>query len=229
MNGATWLLLLLAGRQAGLVTVRVDPVLLRESVAVAVKAYGAQTTFILILRADQVLVRGYAGYSQLGLYAFAATIAELLWLLTDPLSAALVPHQVRASTREGRRLSFAMARRSLWILLITGVLAWLLAPFAVRVIYGPGFVGAVPALRLLLPGVVALGATRPLRAMLLKEGRAVALSVLGFAALGVNVALNVVLLPRIGIRGSSIASSLCYTALAVTFVVLARRRDPQSG
>jgi O-antigen/teichoic acid export membrane protein len=223
MNGATWLLLLLACRQAGLVTVRVDTRLLRESVAVSVKAYGAQTTFFLVLRADQVLVRAYAGYGQLGLYAFASTIAELLWLLTDPLSAALVPHQVRASAREGRRLSFAMARRSLWILLTTAVLAWLLAPFAVRVVYGPEFVGAVPALRLLLPGVVALGATRPLRSMLLKEGRAVALSVLGFSALGANVALNILLLPRIGIRGASIASSLCYAALAVTFTIMARR------
>ena len=169
-------------------------------------------------------MRGYAGYRQLGLYALAATVAELLWLLTDPLAAALVPHQVRASPREGRRLSFAMARRSLWISLIAAVGAWLLAPLAVRVVYGPEFAGAVPALRLLLPGVVALAATRPLRAMLLKEGRAVALSVLGFGALCLNVALNVALLPRIGIRGSSIASSLCYAALALSYVVLARRQ-----
>ena len=61
MNGSTWLLLLLACRRAGLVTVRVDRALLRQSVAVSVKAYGAQTTFYLILRADQLLVRGYAG------------------------------------------------------------------------------------------------------------------------------------------------------------------------
>ena len=84
------------------------------------------------------------------------------------------------------------------------------APLAVGVVYGPRFTGAVPALRLLLPGVVALAGARPLRAMLLKEGRAVALSILGFGGLSLNVALNVALLPRIGIRGSSIASSLCY-------------------
>ena len=224
MNGSTWLLLLLSCRRAGLVTVRVDRALLRQSVAVSVKAYGAQTTFYLILRADQLLVRGYAGYSQLGLYAVAATVAELLWLLTDPLAAALVPHQVRASPRESRRLSFAMARRSLWISLITAACAWLLAPIAVGVVYGPNFAGAVPALRLLLPGVVALAGARPLRAMLLKEGRAVALSVLGFGALCLNVVLNVALLPRIGIRGSSIASSLCYAALALSYVLLARRQ-----
>jgi glycosyltransferase involved in cell wall biosynthesis len=224
MNGSNWLLLLLTCRRAGLVTLRIDPALLRQSIAFGVKAYGAQTTFYLIIRVDQVLVPGYVGYRQLGLYSVAAVVAQLIWVLTDPLAAALVPHQVRASARDVRRLSFAMVWRSLWISLIAAGGAWVLAPFAVPIVYGSGFVGAVPALRLLLPGIVALAATKPLQAMLLKEGRAVALSVLGIGALGLNIALNVALLPRIGIRGSSIASSVCYALLALSFVFLARRR-----
>lgn len=224
MNGSTWLVLLLACRRAGLVTLRIDPALLRQSVAFGLKAYAAQTTFYLIIRADQVLVPGYVGYRQLGLYSVAATVAQLLWLLTDPLAAALVPHQVRASPSEVRRLSFAMVWRSLWVSLVAAAGAWILAPVAVPIVYGSGFAGAVPALRLLLPGIVALAATKPLRALLLKEGRAVALSVLGFGALCLNIALNVVLLPRIGIRGSSIASTICYALLALSFVILARRK-----
>lgn len=227
VNGSTWLFLLLACRRAGLVTVRVDPAMLRQSVAFGVKAYGAQAIFYLVLRVDQLLVREYAGYRQLGLYALATTVAELLWVLTDPLAAALVPHQVRASSREGHRLSLAMAWRSLWISLIAAAGAWLMAPLAIRVVYGPGFTGTVPALRWLLPGVVALAAARPVRTMLLKEGRSVALSMLGLGALCLNVALNVALLPRIGIRGASIASSLCYGALALSYVVLARPRIKQ--
>ena len=99
-NGSAWLLLLLACHRAGLVNLRVDPALLRRSVAFGVKAYVAQVFFFLVLRVDQVLVRGYAGYRQLGLYALATTVAELLWLLTNPLAAALIPHVVRA--RMGR-------------------------------------------------------------------------------------------------------------------------------
>ncbi len=221
MTCTTWLLLLVACRRAGLVTVRVDRVLLRQSVAVSMKTYAAQTTFYLILRADQVLVRWYAGYRELGLYAVAATVAQMIWLLTDPFAAALIPHQLRASTGESQRLSFAMMRRSLGISLAAAVVSWVLAPFAVHIVYGSGFSGAVPALRLLLPGVVALTAAKPLRAMLLKEGRAVAMSLLGFSVLGLNLALNVVLLPRIGIVGASIASSICYGALALSYLFLA--------
>ncbi|HUY49469.1 MAG TPA: glycosyltransferase [Streptosporangiaceae bacterium] len=223
-NGSAWLLLLLTCHRAGLVNLRVDPALLRRSVAFGVRAYVAQVFFFLVLRVDQVLVRGYAGYRQLGLYALATTVAELLWLLTAPLAAALVPYQVRARTGEDRRLSFAMARLTLWISMTAAVGGWLLAPLAIQIVYGPRFAGTASALRLLLPGVVALAATRPLGAVLVKEGRAAILSALSLGALGLNVALNLVLLPRIGIRGASIASSVCYAALALSYVAISRHR-----
>lgn len=223
-NGSAWLFLLLACRRAGLVNLRVDPALFRRSLAFGVKAYVAQIFFYLVLRVDQVLVAHYAGYRQLGLYALAATVAQLLWLLTDPLAGAMIPHVVRARTGDDRRLSFSMARLSLSILMIAAIGGWFLAPLVVPVVYGAGFAGAVPALRLLLPGVVALGATKSLGSVLVKEGRMLITSVLGLCALGLNIALNIVLLPRIGIRGASIASSVCYAGLALSYVAISRRR-----
>ncbi|HEY6275008.1 MAG TPA: glycosyltransferase [Streptosporangiaceae bacterium] len=224
VNGSAWLLLLVACYRAGLVDWRLDPVLLRRSVAFGAQAYVSQVFFYLLLRVDQVLVRGYAGYRQLGLYALATTVAELLWLLTDPLAAALVPHAVRARMGEDRRLSFAMGRLSLWISVAAAAAGWLLAPLVIPAVYGRGFAGAVPALQLLLPGVVAMAAARPLGTVLVKEGRAVATSLLSLAALGLNVALNLILLPRLGIRGASLASSACYAALALSYVAISRRR-----
>ena len=223
-NGSAWLFLLLACYRAGLVNLRVDRRLLRQSVVFGVKVYVAQVFLFLVLRVDQVLVGRYAGFRQLGLYALATTVAELLWLLTDPLAAALIPHMVRARVGDDRRLSFAMARLSMSISAIAGIAGWFLAPIVIPVVYGRGFAGAVPALRLLLPGVVALAAARPLGAVRVKEGQVVLPSLLGLAALGLNVALNLVLLPRIGIRGTSIASSICYAALALSYVAIARRR-----
>jgi glycosyltransferase involved in cell wall biosynthesis/O-antigen/teichoic acid export membrane protein len=223
-NGAAWLFLLLACYRAGLVSLRVDRGLLRQSVVFGVKVYVAQVFLFLVLRVDQVLVGRYAGFRQLGLYALATTVAELLWLLTDPLAAALIPHMVKARVGDDRRLSFAMARLSLSISTIAAIAGWFLAPLVIPVVYGRGFAGAAPALRLLLPGVVALAASRPLSSVRVKEGQVVLPSVLGLAALGLNVALNLVLLPRMGIRGSSIASSICYGALALSYVAIARRR-----
>jgi L-malate glycosyltransferase len=223
-NGSAWLFLLLACRRAGLVNLRLDPALLRRSVSFGVKSYVAQVFRFLVLRVDQVLVAAYAGYLQLGLYALATTIAELLWLLTDPLAGAMLPHVVRAQTGDDRRLSFATGRLSLCIATVAASCGWFLAPLVIPRVYGAGFTSATPALQLLLPGMVALAVARPLGSVLVKEGRAVTASVLGLLALILNVALNLVLLPRIGIRGASIASSVAYATLAVSYVVVGRRR-----
>ena len=223
-NGSAWLLLLRCCHRAGLVNLRVDRRLLRQSLVFGVKVYVAQVFLFLVLRVDQVMVAGYDGYRQLGLYALATTVAELLWLLTDPLAAAMIPHLVRAQIGDDRRLSFAMARLSLSISALAAIAGWFLAPLVIPLVYGKGFTGATAALRLLLPGVVALAASRPLGAVRVKEGQVVLPSVLGLAALGLNVVLNILLLPRIGIRGASIASSVCYAALAVSYAFIARRR-----
>jgi glycosyltransferase involved in cell wall biosynthesis/O-antigen/teichoic acid export membrane protein len=223
-NGSAWLFLLLCCQRAGLVNLRVDRRLLRQSLVFGVKVYVAQVFLFLVLRVDQVMVAAYNGYRQLGLYALATTVAELLWLLTDPLAAAMIPHLVRAQIGDDRRLAFTMARLSLSISALAAIACWFLAPLVIPLAYGKGFTGATQALRLLLPGVVALAASRPLGAVRVKEGNVVLPSVLGLAALGLNVVLNLLLLPRIGIRGASIASSVCYAALAVSYVFIARRR-----
>ena len=223
-NGSAWLFLLLVCYRAGLVSLRIDLGLLRRSVVFGVKVYVAQVFLYLLLRVDQVLVGRYAGFRQLGLYTLAATVAELLWLLTDPLAAALIPHMVQARVGDDRRLSFAMARLSMSISTVAAIAGWFLVPLVIPLVYGRAFAGAVPALRLLLPGVVALAAARPLGSVRVKEGQVVLPSMLGLVALGLNVALNLILLPRLGIRGSSIASSVCYGALALSYVVIARRR-----
>ena len=54
-------------------------------------------------------------------------------------------------------------------------------------------------------------------------------SVLGLGALSLNIALNIALLPRIGIRGASIASSVCYAGLALSYVVSPDAEGWQGG
>lgn len=223
MTGLSWLMLLRACHQAGLVSLRLDPALLRRSVAFGMRVWVAQFFFSMVLRLDQVIVRAYAGYRELGLYVLATSAAELVWLLTEPLTAALVPHQLRARVGEDRRLGFAMTRLSLWISMAAAAIGWLLAPTAIRLAFGPEFVSAASALRLLLPGVVALAAVKPLRTSLLMEGRTTILILADLGALGLNVALNLLLLPMVGINGASIASSACYAAAAFVYVAATRK------
>jgi glycosyltransferase involved in cell wall biosynthesis/O-antigen/teichoic acid export membrane protein len=225
---ATALALLRGGMRRGIVGGGTDGALLRRSLTFGLRAQLATVFTFLLLRVDQLLVGDVLGFRELGLYALAVVLAELLWLATDPFAASLLPHQVAATGSDDRRLAFATARLSLVVAAALAAVAWVTAPWLIRLAYGERFVEAASAFRWLLPGVIAFAAQRPLHAVVTKQGRMGLAAVLNATALAVNVALNLVLLDRIGIAGASVASSVTYGALGIAYVLATRERGVAS-
>jgi O-antigen/teichoic acid export membrane protein len=83
----------------------------------------------------------------------------------------------------------------------------------------------VTPFRLLLPGVVALAAYRPLATALLRQGRPMVATAFGLAALVGNVVANSVLLPSIGLVGASLSSSITYLGLAIAYLAVLRSAE----
>jgi O-antigen/teichoic acid export membrane protein len=223
VNGITLAWVLATGVRRHFAGWRPDPGTMREGLAFGLKVHGGAVSFFLLLRVDQVLVQGMAGFRALGLYALAVAIAELLWLVCEPLAIAALPHQARADEGLDRPLAYATARLALVFAAAGAAILWFAAPFAIGLVYGPSFQDAGTLLRWLLPGIVALSAARPLSTLLLRDGRPALLSVLGFATLVVNVALNLALIPAVGAVGASIASSVAYVGLLGAYVAFTRR------
>ena len=88
----------------------IDRGLLRRAIAFGLRAQFATLFTFLLLRVDQLLVQRVLGFEELGLYALAVVLAELLWLATDPFAASLLPHQVRAA--EGTTAGWASRPRA---------------------------------------------------------------------------------------------------------------------
>jgi O-antigen/teichoic acid export membrane protein len=223
VNGLIAIWVLAVGIRNRVAAWRPDPVTLREGMVFGLKVHGGAIAFFLLLRVDQVLVQGLAGFRALGLYSLAVAIGEILWLLCEPLALAALPHQARADQAVDRRLAYATARLALVFSVAGGMVLWLAAPFLIELAYGGGFREAASLLRWLLPGIVALSAARPLSTLLLRDGRPVLLSVLGALTLVVNVALNLALIPSVGAVGASIASSVAYVGLLAAYVAFTRR------
>ncbi len=222
-NAISWLLLLVMSFRAALASAIPDWSALRRGVVFGLKAYLGVTFFFLLLRLDQLLVKSLLGFRALGLYSLAASLSEFLWRLTDPFASSLLPHQVRAAPGEERRLGDATARMSLLVSIVLASAAWFVAPYIVRIAYGPRFDDMVWPFRWLLPGVVALSIQRPMGAVIVKEGRIWLVTYFGAALLLINVALNLLLLERVGVNGASIASSIAYAALAFSYVAATRK------
>ena len=134
----------------------------------------------------------------LGYYSLAVGLAEMVFFFPRAVSTLYFPH-VAGSPREESDRQVAMTSRV--TILITGVTAILMVPAATVMIYLvlPAFVPSLPALYLLLPGVVAFSVTFVVNGYMTGIDRPGITSVVSVVSLVANVIANLILIPRFGI------------------------------
>lgn len=219
----SWTLHVIWGRRFVRIRGRVDVGALRVVVGYALKLHPSYLVWFLLLRFDTFLVSAYLGTAAVGTYSLAVTFAELVWLLTGPLSLAAVPFQSTVGIDEAVPLTFKTTRfvALLGLALSVGFAGTLWA--VIPALYGAAFRGAYLAFAVLLPGVMAMAMERPLNNWLVRLGRPGLLAALSGGAFALNVALNIILLRPLGIAGASAASSVAYVALLGADLVWASR------
>jgi O-antigen/teichoic acid export membrane protein len=90
---------------------------------------------------------------------------------------------------------------------------------ALRILFGAQFVPAGAALLAILPGILAMSVQLILGSALSGRGRPLPVTLGAGIGLLLNVVLNLMWIPRYGIVGASLASSVSYSAVAVVVAV----------
>lgn len=162
----------------------------------------------LLLRVDIVLVAALRGAGEAGVYSLAVALAEPIVIVTS--SAAQAGWGAQARGEGGDAYTARLARTTLTLAALLALPIALLSPALVPRVFGGGFLGSVPALWALLPGVLLLASREPLEMAVSRRDRPAVTTSLTLAALALNVALNVALVPRWGATGAAAASSAAY-------------------
>lgn len=191
-----------------------DAPLARQAAGRGLRYHLGLASLFLLFRADILILDGMASTAAVGLYSLAVSLAELARLVTDAIAQIALPGQLETDYDDAAAATVKVTRLTALVALVSVGLMCAAAPLLVPMLYGASFRGSVPPLLALGPGLLALGATRPLGAFLLRLDRPMLASAMAVAALGVNIALNLVLVPGCGILGSAAASSIAYCALA---------------
>lgn len=214
-----WFLLVVGSRSFAPLRPAADWALVRQLVGFGLKLQVGQVFFYLLFRADILLINLILGTREVGIYSLTVILGEAVMLLTLPLVLATLPLQASMTIADAGALSFKAARfNGILAAALSALLAatlWLGIPLA----YGDDFADAYPALMALLPGIIALSMARPLGNWLVRQDRPWVLTAFGTVAFAINIVLNVVLLPVVGIIGASIASSIAYIVLAGSMIV----------
>ena len=158
----------------------------------------------------------------LGYYSLAVGLAELVFFFPNAVATLYFPH-VAGSEREESDRQVAMVSRV--ALLVTAIVGVALVPGAIVLITTllPAYLPALPALFVLLPGVVALSTTKIVYGYVTGIRMPAITSYINIFAFVLNIALNLILIPMYGIVGASASSMVSYTVSSLVFTMIAAR------
>ncbi len=156
-----------------------------------------------------------------GWAALAVGMGQLFFDIPEPLSRVVQPYLYSSDSEAMMRRFYVIARLNFTLVAVLCAFTALISPWLLPWLFGEEFAGSVIALRWLLPGIVFSCAYKLLAVVLTQRG------LLRFNLYGALIAaittvvLDLLLIPRIGITGAAMASSIAYLAiLTVTCLVL---------
>jgi O-antigen/teichoic acid export membrane protein len=194
---------------------------------VALPLYLISAFHLLLAETDVLMLGMLLGTTESGIYAVASKIVILVPFGINAANAILAPTIARLYA-SGRRAEMqgivTLVTRSAFLLGLFTAGALLIASPLVLRLYGADFARAYPAILILTVGLLVSVGCGPVSFLLtMTAHERDAAWIIGGAA-GMNVALNAVLIPRHGIEGAALATTISVAMRSVFLSLLVRRR-----
>jgi len=174
-------------------------------------------------RFDVFVIALIVSVSAVGVYSVAVAAAEVLTFVSIGVGLVLL-HRGSINTDEEVARVVAIGSRLTLVIMAAGALVLaVLGQTLIAFVFGSAFSSGVTTLRLLLPGVCALGLWRVIVQGLAGAGHPEAKSVSAGVAAVLTIGLDLALTPRWGINGAAVASTIAYTAAFAIAAGYARR------
>lgn len=192
----------------------------RQSFGVGIKAYLILLFGFLVLRIDLLLVKYMLGATEAGYYSISQVLAENMMMFPVVVGMILFPKlSAIQETGEKFRLAKEATLVTVGLMLPTVIVGILAAGPVIEIAFGRDFLPAVSPFIWLMPGTYFLAIETVMVQLLNSEGFPRIIVVAWIADALLNVALNFWAIPRYGITGASVVSSICYFLMFVVVSV----------
>lgn len=192
-------------------TIGIPAGLVKPVFAYGMKSYAGSIAGQINVRVDQLLMSAIVPPVELGLYVVALAVAGMLGPFYSALAIVVLPRVTLAEDpiTAGRRLVHHLQLGTLVAVPAT-IVALAAMPFALPLVFGAAFAGAVPAAEILLVAGLFQGANLVLSNGLFGLGRPGLVAVAQWSAVIVATVLLLLLLPRLGGVGAAVALLCSY-------------------
>lgn len=203
--------------------------LMRRCVTYGFRIFLATVLGYLVLRLDLLVVQYLDGAPASGQYSIATSLADVLLLLPAVVGLILFP---RLATIEDDHERWALTRRT-----ITGlaavfapllILSALLAGPAIDLVFGQDFSEAASPFRILCAGMLFLGTASVLTHYLAASGLPWFVPASWAGGFVLNLALDLALIPSMGIDGAAVASTVSFAFVATMLAAYSSLSAPNT-
>lgn len=180
------------------------------------------------MKIDQVMIKNMLGNEQAGIYAVAVKISEVWYFIPVIICTSLFPAIVNAMITDielfksrMKKLYFLM----FWLSFFAALFITILAHPIIKILFGVPYLEAVNVLQIYVWAGVSVSLGVAVSQYLLSNN----FTKISFynTSLGaiVNVILNIILIPRLGINGAAIATLVSYTISTFGVLMFKKTRD----
>ncbi len=202
---------------------RFSPELFKKSLGFGWTVSLATFATFLIYRLDQGMLGYMVSAEEVGLYVVAVALAEQMRMLPNSIALAFLPRLANELSERQAQVP-AVFRYSTVVSAGAMLIAAILGVPAILLLFGRAYSGSIPSFLILLPGIAAFGGASILSSDLFAREKPRYSVIWSYSGLCVNVALNLLLIPIMGIAGAALASSVTY-ALTCTLTLMFYRRE----
>ena len=201
--------------------------LIRPFFDYAIKGYLTNISNFLNKRIDIWFVESFHGVAKLGVYGLAGSLINFMLSSLQPLNQVIMPYMTQMDEKEGNQMLLIYSRLVFLLAVTMALGVFLLAPWLVPFLFGKDFMGAVLPVRILLVGFVLLSIRTTFGSYAYARNHLNYLVNANLLALGVTIVLDILLIPKFGIVGASIAS-VCAYFTSIAYLVINIVRDLES-
>jgi O-antigen/teichoic acid export membrane protein len=189
--------------------IRLNGTVLKEQIGFGIKPYLANLFSFLNFKVDLLLIAFYLNIESVGFYALATGLIQKVRDIPSSIQTVFFPEVTSKTDSESNQITQRVYRSVFLIMVVVGILLAILARPLIHLLYGREFLPSVVPFIILIGGCVIIrGNVGILSTSLAGRGKPEYAAVSNGISLVLNIILNIIMIPRWGILGAAIATSI---------------------
>ena len=207
-------------RQVAPFGLRWDGTVGRGTLEFGAKSYLQTLAAHLHYRIDIYLIAYFLSPIEVAFYSIAVNMTNPILQISDAIGTVIFPKLAGSSDVDAHARTAITCRHTLFATILAAIFYAGVGSQALTILYGDRYAPAIRPMLLMLPGIIMISLYQILTRNFTSRNRQQVNIVAAVLALGVNLSLNVLLIPRFGIAGAALSTAVSYTlaALLLLFV-----------